>query len=61
MIDWLMENWVSVLEGASMIVAGAAVLAAVTKSPKDDAALAKARRVLDWLALNVGNAKNRSP
>lgn len=49
------------LVAVTAVVAAAAGITALTPTPKDDAALAKVRRVLDWLALNVGNAKNEKP
>ena len=47
-----------ILSGLALIVAGAAVLATITPTPKDDAILAKLKKVLDFLALNIGKAKN---
>jgi hypothetical protein len=47
--------WVNALSG---IVASAAALAALTPTPKDDTFLAKIRTAIDWLGLNVLNAKN---
>lgn len=49
------------LEGASYVVSGAAVLAALLPTPKAEKAakvLTWARKVLDFLACNWKNAKN---
>jgi hypothetical protein len=54
-VNWIIENPVQVITG---IVTVAAAIAAITPSPEDDKAVAKARKVLDALALNVGHAKN---
>ena len=51
----------TVLEATSYVVSGAAVLAAAIPSPKGEKAskaLTFVRKVLDFLAMNVGNAKN---
>lgn len=47
------------LDGAFAVVAIASAVAAVTRTPADDEAVAKIYRVLDILALNVGYAKDR--
>lgn len=41
------------------IIAVAAMITALTPTPKDDAVLAKVRKVLDVIGMNFGNAKNR--
>ena len=51
-----LPDWFNAISG---VIASAAVLAALTPTPKDDAFLAKARKVLDWLAMNVLFAKNK--
>jgi hypothetical protein len=43
------------------LVAGASALVALTPCPRDDTALAWARKLLELLALNVGHAKDRYP
>jgi hypothetical protein len=48
------------LQGASMVVASAAGIAAMTPTPKDDGVLLVLRKVIDVLALNVMAAKNQS-
>lgn len=48
------------LQGASMLVAAAASIAAVTPTPKDDGVLMVLRKVLDVVAFNVMRAKNQS-
>ena len=47
-----------VVDVVSKVVAGAAVIAAVTPTPKDDNVLSKIRKVLDFLAFNFGSARN---
>lgn len=51
-----LPDWFNAVSG---VIASAAVLAALTPTPKDDAFLAKVRKVLDWLAMNVLFAKNK--
>lgn len=51
-----LPDWFHAISG---VITAAAVLAALTPTPKDDELLAKVRKVIDWLALNVLNAKNK--
>jgi len=44
---------------ASMIVTLAGAVAALTPTPKDDGIVKILRKVVDFLALNFGNAKNK--
>lgn len=45
------------LQYASTIVAVASAIAAVTPTPRDDRAIAKLYKIIDFLALNIGKAK----
>lgn len=58
LLTWIIENPVQFVTGVITI---AAAIAALTPSPEDDKVVAKARKVLDALALNVGHAKNAKP
>jgi len=49
---WVAANYDNVLIGVAAIVGGLSVIAKLTPTPKDDAILAKAVKVLDFLALN---------
>lgn len=49
------------LVAITAVVTAAAGITALTPTPKDDAVLGKVRKVLDWLALNIGNARNEKP
>lgn len=53
MIDQLLE----LINAATVIVASASAICAVTPTPKDDKLVGKAYRVLELLAINVGKAK----
>jgi hypothetical protein len=48
--------WISAI---SMLVAGAAAIAALTPTQKDDRIIAKVMACINVLALNLGNAKNK--
>ena len=41
------------------LVMGASLIAALTPTPIDDGLVKKAYNVLDWVALNVGKAKDK--
>jgi hypothetical protein len=51
----LLPHWLSALSG---IIASASAVAALTPTPKDDSVLGKIYRVVDFLALNIGHAKD---
>ncbi|WP_174450682.1 hypothetical protein [Azospirillum baldaniorum] len=46
---WLIEIFGTIYVVASSVVGTAAVIASVTPTPKDD----------EWVAFNIGNARNR--
>jgi hypothetical protein len=56
-IVWLSQHSDQIIDALTAIVTGASALAALTPTPKDDTFLGKAYKVVDWLALNVGKAK----
>jgi hypothetical protein len=58
-ISYLVSNADNLLAVATAIVAAASAISALTPTPKDDSLVAKAYKVLDWLALNVGKAKDK--
>lgn len=58
-ISYLVSNVDSILLAVSAIVAAASAVAALTPTPSDDALAAKAYKVVDWLALNIGKAKDK--
>jgi len=56
-ILWLSQHSDQIIDALTAIVTGASALAALTPTPKDDTFLGKAYKLVDWLALNVGKAK----
>jgi|TARA_B100002019_G_scaffold259443_1_gene244844 hypothetical protein len=50
---WDIFNWLTAA------VTLASVVSAMTPTPKDDAIVAKAKKALDLLAVNIGHAKNK--
>ena len=57
-MNWVWQNLPDIVDGVSYIVTGASVVAAIAPNPRVSKALAGARKVLDFLACNFGNAKN---
>jgi len=49
------------VEVAAYVIAGASAVAAVFPNPKVNAVLLILRKIVDCLAINVGNAKNAKP
>jgi hypothetical protein len=58
-ITYLVSNVDNIIFALTSIVAAASALAALTPTPKDDGFASKAYKVVDWLALNVGKAKDK--
>ena len=56
-IVWLSQHSEQIIDALTAIVTGASALAALTPTPKDDTFLGKVYKLVDWLALNVGKAK----
>ena len=57
MLEFLQQiiGWIQVIP---WLVMGASLIAALTPTPVDDGLVKKAYKVLDWVALNVGKAKD---
>lgn len=48
-----------VVQGVSLVIAGASLLSALTPTPKDDAFFARAKTFINILALNVMGARGK--
>ena len=58
MLEFL--QWIIVIvKVIPWLVMGASLIAALTPTPIDDGLVKKAYKVLDWVALNVGKAKDK--
>ena len=58
-INYLIENSSTLITILTALVAAASSIAALTPTPTDDTWVAKAYKIVDWLALNVGKAKDK--
>ena len=58
-MDWIIANGEHILLTITSIVALAAHIAPLTPTPEDDKAVAFAKKILDYIAGNYGNAKNK--
>ena len=58
-INYIVDNTDALIRALTAIVAGASVIAALTPTPIDDGWVAKLYKAIDWLALNVGKAKDK--
>jgi hypothetical protein len=56
---WLSEHGGQLVDALTAIISGASLLAALTPTPKDDTFLGKLYKLIDWLALNIGHAKDK--
>jgi hypothetical protein len=57
-ITYILENSTQLIGIATAIVTAASAIAALTPTPQDDTWVGKAYRIVDWLALNIGRAKD---
>jgi hypothetical protein len=58
-ITWVSTHADQIIGALTSIVTGASALAALTPTPKDDSFLGKIYKVIDFLALNIGKAKDK--
>lgn len=58
-ITWISAHADQIIEALTAIVTGASALAALTPTPKDDTFMGKLYKVVDFLALNLGKAKDK--
>jgi hypothetical protein len=56
---WLSAHADQIITAITSIVTGASALAALTPTPKDDTLIGKLYKVVDFLALNIGKAKDK--
>ncbi len=57
MFDFIITNLDTIFIVITSVVSAASAIAALTPSDLDDGIVAKIRKIVDVLALNVGNAK----
>jgi hypothetical protein len=58
LITWVASHSDQIIGALTSIVTGASALAALTPTPKDDTFIGKLYKVIDFLALNIGKAKD---
>tara|TARA_R110002012_G_scaffold7183_1_gene33938 strand:+ start:1890 stop:2066 length:177 start_codon:yes stop_codon:yes gene_type:complete len=56
-----MDIIVNLVTWVTLIVTVASLIAATTKTPKDDVWIGKIYKFIDMLALNIGRAKESAP
>ena len=59
-INYIIDNKDTLISTLTAIVAAASAIAALTSTPADDGRAAKLYKIVDWSALNIGNAKDKS-
>jgi len=57
-INYILENTPELIGIATAVVTAASAIAALTPTPRDDTWVAKVYSIVDWLALNIGRAKD---
>lgn len=58
-INYLLDNAVAILQAVTAVVTAASIISALTPSAKDDGIVKAISKVVNLLAINVGNAKNK--
>ena len=59
LITWVSAHSDQIIGALTSIIAGASALAALTPTPKDDTFFGKVYKLIDFLALNIGKAKDK--
>jgi hypothetical protein len=59
MITWILTHQLELIHAVTAVVAAASAIAALTPTPKDNNWVGKLYKIVDWLALNVGKAKDK--
>jgi hypothetical protein len=57
-IAWFTSHKDQLLNILASVIATASLIAAITPTPKEGTFLARLYKVIDWLALNIGKAKD---
>jgi hypothetical protein len=58
-LTWITTHADQIIGALTSIVTGASAIAALTPTPKDDTFIGKIYKVIDFLALNIGKAKDK--
>jgi len=58
-ITYILDNRTELLGAISMVIAACSAIAALTPTPTDDGWVKKLYKVVDFLALNIGRAKQK--
>jgi hypothetical protein len=58
-ITYILDNTQELLAAISMVIAACSAIAALTPTPVDDGVVKKLYKVVDFLALNIGRAKQK--
>ena len=58
-INWVLGHTGEIIGILTGVVTVASAIAALTPTPKDDSWVKKIYVIVDWLALNVGKAKDK--
>jgi len=53
-----MDQLIELVNIATALIASCSAIAAVTPTPRDNSVVAKAYKIIDMLAINVGKAKD---
>ena len=58
-MQYIQQNWDQIALIITSVVAAASAIAALTPTPKDDTWVARAYKLIDVVAINVGQAKDK--
>lgn len=57
MLDYVLNHPLEIIAAIGSVITAASAIAAMTPTPVDDGVLLVLRKLVDFLALNVGHAK----
>tara|TARA_Y100000593_G_scaffold87405_1_gene167816 strand:+ start:1219 stop:1407 length:189 start_codon:yes stop_codon:yes gene_type:complete len=57
-MEYIQQNWEQILAIVTGVIAAASAVAVLTPNKTDNKVVGAIRKLVDLLALNVGNAKN---
>lgn len=58
-ISFITQNYVAIMAIIGSIIGTASAICALTDTPKDDEFMAKIYKIIEFLGLNIGKAKDK--
>ena len=59
LLHFIVENADKIIAAITAVIAAASAICAITPTPSDDKFVGKVYKLVEWLALNFGKAKDK--